>query len=254
MIPVPMAHFFLQISEALGLLKKTIKEVPKARKELGLIVDQIYLIGMQSLPLVFVTAFATGMVMTLQFGVGLSRFGGTPYVPRLVTVSVLREMGPVFTSLMLAARVAAGLAAEIGSMVVTQQIDAISALGSSPIRKVVLPRIIATMISIPVACLLANLVALIGVAFISSSQLQVDPAYVMSKIQEGFTLHNFMSGFFKTFFFALFIALSACHFGLRVTEGTREVGVATTKAVVTASVLILVGDFILTKLYMVLFE
>lgn len=245
--------FFLEIFEAFELLKKVLLELPKSKRELPEIMNQIYLVGMQSLPLVFVTAFATGMVMTLQFGVGLSRFGGTPYVPRLVTVSILREMGPVFTSLMLAARVGAGLAAELGSMVVTQQIDAISALGSSPLRKVVLPRIVATFVAVPLACVLANFIALIGVNLISSGQLQIDQAYLMSKIIEGFTLENFSSGFFKTLFFGLFIGVSACHFGLRVKEGTREVGVATTKSVVTASVFILVGDFILTKLFMVLF-
>jgi len=246
-------NFFYEIYVSFRLLKDTVSEIPRSKKEISSLIDQIYLIGMQSLPLVFVTAFATGMVMALQFGVGLSRFGGTPYVPRLVTVSILREMGPVFTSLMLAARIAAGLAAELGSMVVTQQIDAISALGSSPLRKIVLPRILATFIAVPIACVLANFIALIGVYFISSSQLQIDPAYVIAKITEGFTLANFSSGFFKTFFFGLFIGVSACHYGLRVKEGTREVGVATTKAVVTASVLILVGDFILTKFFMVAF-
>jgi phospholipid/cholesterol/gamma-HCH transport system permease protein len=245
--------FFLEIFEAFKLVKDVTLEIPRSKKEISSLTDQIYLIGMQSLPLVFVTAFATGMVMALQFGVGLSRFGGTPYVPRLVTVSILREMGPVFTSLMLAARVAAGLAAEIGSMVVTQQIDAISALGSSPLRKIVLPRIIATFIAVPIASVLSNFVALLGVYFISSSQLQINSSYVTAKIIEGFTLSNFSSGFFKTFFFGLFIGVSACHYGLRVKEGTREVGVATTKAVVTASVLILVGDFILTKFFMVAF-
>lgn len=253
MIYSKLSPILIELSDAYKLLISTIKQIPKAKKESHLIIQQIYLIGMQSLPLVFVTAFATGMVMALQFGIGLSRFGGTPYVPRLVTVSVLREMGPVFTSLMLAARVGAGLAAEIGSMVVTQQIDAMKALGTSQLRKVVLPRLIATFIAVPISCLLANFISLIGVALISSHQLKIDMAYVIAKIHEGFSLDNFASGFGKTFFFAIFIGLSACHYGLRVTEGTREVGVATTKAVVTASVLILIGDFILTKLFLVLF-
>jgi phospholipid/cholesterol/gamma-HCH transport system permease protein len=248
-----VTHLFFEVSEAIKILIDVVKHIPKSKKEMSYIIDQIYLIGVKSLPLVFVTAFATGMVMTLQFGVGLSRFGATPYVPRLVTVSILREMGPVFTSLLLAARVAAGLAAEIGSMVVTQQIDAISALGSSPIRKIVLPRIIATFISAPLACVLSTFVAIVGVYTISITQLQIDSAFAMAKISEGFTLDNFSSGFFKTFFFSLFIGVSACYYGLKVREGTREVGIATTKAVVTASVLILVGDFILTKLFMVVF-
>lgn len=250
----PLANFLNEIGLAYQLIIKTIRQWPYIIKERHLISEQIYLIGLQSLPLVFVTAFATGMVMALQFGIGLSRFGGTPYVPRLVTVSVLREMGPVFTSLMLAARVAAGLAAEIGSMVVTQQMDALSALGSSPIRKVVLPRVIGTLIAVPLACAMSNLIALLGVSIISSTQLGLDYNFVLAKMMTGFTLLNFSSGIFKTLFFGAFISISACHYGLSVTEGTKEVGLATTKAVVSASVLILVGDFILTQLFMVLFE
>lgn len=253
MIP-QLVYFLNEVGLAYQLVIKTFKQWPHLFKERHLISEQIYLIGMQSLPLVFITAFATGMVMALQFGIGLSRFGGTPYVPRLVTVSVLREMGPVFTSLMLAARVAAGLAAEIGSMVVTQQMDALSALGSSPVRKVVLPRVVATLVAVPLACAMANLIALVGVSIISSTQLGLDYNFVVAKMMAGFNLINFSSGLFKTLFFGVFISIAACHFGMRVTEGTKEVGQATTKAVVTASVLILVGDFILTQLFMVLFE
>ncbi|MCS6837978.1 MAG: ABC transporter permease [Bdellovibrionaceae bacterium] len=251
-----MKYRWLELSEhiasALKLVAQIMKEIPHVRKEFRLIVDQIYLIGLQSLPLIFVTAISTGMVMALQFGNGLARFGGIPYVPRLVTVSILREMGPVFTSLMLAARVGAGLAAEIGSQVVTQQIDAYWALGSSPIRKVVLPRIIALFVAVPILCAFSNIISILGVYIISVFQLNLDGPYTLSKIGDGFTLENFSSGFFKTFFFALIIGLSSCYFSLRVSEGTREVGIATTKAVVTASVLILVGDFLLTKLFLLL--
>ncbi len=245
--------FFLSVYQAARLIKDTVKDLKFVKKELPLIIDQIYLIGIYSLPLVLITALSTGMVMALQFGVGLARFGGTAYVPRLVTVSILREMGPVFTSLMLAARISAGLAAEIGSMVVTQQVDALYALGSSPIRKVVLPRVVATFISVPLLCMIANLIAIGGVVIIGENQLQLDPGFIMSKVIEGFTMDNFASGFGKTFVFGLIIAFSACFWGLRVTEGTREVGIATTKAVVTASVLILICDFLLTKLFMVIF-
>jgi phospholipid/cholesterol/gamma-HCH transport system permease protein len=246
-------YFFHNTRASIILFLETLRVLPSWKKESSSIMEQVYLLGFKSLPLVIVTAFATGMVMTLQFGLGLSRFGGTLYVPRLVTVSILREMGPVFTSLMLAARIASGLAAEIGSMVVTQQIDAIATLGSSPMRKIVLPRILACFIAVPLVCVLSNFVALSGVFLISSTELQMDPLYALSKMNEGFSLDHFASGFFKTFFFGLFIGVPACHYGLNVQRGTREVGLATTKSVVTASVLILVGDFILTKLFMVLF-
>ena len=111
----------------------------------GLLSEQIYQIGVKSFPLILVTSITSGMVMSMQYGFGLEKFGGKPYVPRLVASTIFREFGPMFTSLMLAARVGAGIASEIGSMVVTQQIDAIRALGTSPIKKIVLPRILACL-------------------------------------------------------------------------------------------------------------
>lgn len=216
---------------------------------LSLIIDQIYQIGVKSLPLVLITAGSTGMVMSLQFGLGLEKFGGKLYVPKLVAVIILREMGPVFTSLMLAARVGAGIASEIGSMVVTQQIDAIRALGTSPIKKIVVPRVLGCLITLPILCALANLVGNLGSLVVGTSELGLDPGFFFLKIVSTVTLKDYLSGFGKTFFFALFISVSACYYGLNVKNGTKEVGQATTKAVMMASIMILVGDFFITKLF-----
>ena len=218
----------------------------------NLLVEQIYQVGVKSFPLVLVTSGAIGMVMSLQFGFGLEKFGGKPYVPRLVASTILREIGPMFTSLMLAARVGAGMASEIGSMVVTQQIDAIRALGTSPIKKIVIPRILACLIIIHLLAAMANVIGNIGGLVVGSIELNIDAQFYLRRVLETSTLKDYMSGFGKTFFFALFIAVPSCYFGLTVKNGTQEVGMATRKAVVTSSLLILIGDFFLAKIFWIL--
>lgn len=212
---------------------------------------QLYQVGVLSFPLILVVVLSVGMVMALQFGVGLEKFGGTLYIPKIVSVSMIRELGPVFASLMLAARVGAGITSEVGSMTVTQQIDAIRALGTSPIHQIVIPRVAACFIGLPLLCIFANFLGVLGGMVVGTADLNLDPHFYYQKVVTTVTLKDYFSGFFKTFFFALFIAVPACFFGLRVRGGTRGVGEATTKAVVTACILILTGDFVLTKLFLV---
>ncbi len=234
------------------LTKQVISEGLRPPLYLRLITEQIQSIGLMSLPLVLITALSTGMVMALQFGLGLEKFGGKMYVPKIVSLSIIRELGPVFTSLMMAARVGAGITSELGSMKVTQQIDAIRALGTSPIKKIVIPRVIACIICVPLLAAIANLVGIGGGLLVGWSELNLTPAFYWQKVLETITLVDYMSGMGKTFFFALFIALPACYFGLNVSGGTRGVGVATTTSVVTASILILVGDYFLTKAFWII--
>jgi len=244
---------FLEFLGGVGLLfKEVVRQLFRRGNTLNLTLEQIFHIGHRSLPLVVVTALCTGAVMCLQFGMGLERFGGTLYVPRLVTVSILREMGPVFSALMVAARVGAGIASEIGSMVVTQQIDAIRAMGTSPIQKIVIPRVLGCLISIPLLIAFANFVSFLGGMIIGVIELRLDPQFYLIKSLTNLNLSDYLSGFGKSFFFALFISIPSCYYGLNVKEGTRGVGIATTKAVVAASILVLVGDFFLTKLFWVI--
>lgn len=233
-----------------GILAQSCWKEVRERPFYGqLLIEQIYLIGVKSLPLVLLTAVFTGMVMALQYGLGLEKFGGKPYVPRLVASTVLREMGPVFTSLMLAARVGAGIASELGSMVVTQQIDAIRALGTSPIKRIAIPRILACLIVLPLLVAMSNVIANLGGLLIGSMELSLDPQFYFQRVIETANIKDFVGGIAKAFFFALFISLPATYFGLSVRNGTKEVGLATTKAVVTASLLILVGNFFLSKIF-----
>lgn len=234
------------------LMRDCIREGFKRPFYGNLLIEQIYQIGVRSFPLILVTSGTIGMVMALQFGFGLEKFGGKPYVPRLVASTIFREIGPMFTSLMLAARVGAGMASEIGSMVVTQQIDAIRALGTSPIKKIVLPRILACLIILPLLAAMANVIGNAGGWLIGVSELGLDPQFYYRRILDTANIRDYLSGFGKTFFFALFIAVPSCYFGLNVKNGTQEVGMATRKAVVTSSLLILLGDFFLAKLFWIL--
>ena len=151
--------------------------------------------------LVAVTAASTGAVMALQLAYGFSRFGGELYVPKIVALSLVRELGPVFASLMLAGRVGAGIAAEVGSMRVTEQIDAIRALGTSPIKKIVIPRIMAMLIVIPLLTCMADIVGILGGLVVCMVELNFDAAFYFNKVIESVLMRDFLEGIAKTFFF-----------------------------------------------------
>ena len=246
------------IAQMLGgawlLFMEVLRDVWRKPTYPRLVVEQIYQIGVRSTWLVLITAAFTGMVMALQFGLGLEKFGGKLYVPKIVSLSIVREIAPVFCSLMLAARVGAGIASEIASMVVTQQVDAIRVLGTSPIKRIVIPRMLACLIALPLLCMLGNLVGIGGALLVGVTELGLDPLFFYQKVIDTITLTDLLTGVGKTFFFAFSISLSACYFGLNVKGGTQGVGLTTTKAVVVASMSILISDFFLTKLFFVLFE
>lgn len=236
------------------LFRNVLVEIWRRPNYPRLVIEQVYQIGVRSTGLVLITAAFTGMVMALQFGLGLEKFGGKLYVPKIVSLSIVREIGPVFCSLMLAARVGAGIASEIASMVVTQQIDAIRVLGTSPIKRIVIPRILGCLIALPILCVFGNLVGVFGALVVGVSELGLDPHFFYQKVSTTVTLIDLLTGVGKTVFFALSISLTACYFGLNVKGGTQGVGLTTTMAVVVASVSILISDFFLTKLFFVMFE
>ncbi|MGE0761646.1 MAG: MlaE family ABC transporter permease [Bdellovibrionales bacterium] len=245
-------HDVLQLFGGTALLAgQAFRESFRRPFYMRLVGQQVYLIGVASMPLVIITAASTGMVMALQFGVGLEKFGGGLYVPKIVSLSIVREMGPVFTCLMLAARVGAGIASELGSMTVTQQIDAIRALGTSPIKRIVIPRVLGCLIAIPSLVAMAITIGILGGLMVGTQELNLTADFYLEKVFHTVTATDYLAGLGKTPFFALFIALSATFFGMNVKSGTQGVGIATTKAVVSSSILILVGDYFLTKLFLV---
>lgn len=242
----------LSVFRALGgmaiLTKQIVKELFTPPYYFGLTAEQIVVIGVQSLLLVAITGITSGAVMTLQFGYGLEKFGGKLYIPKVVGLSIIREMGPVFTSLMVAGRMGSGIAAEIGSMKVTQQIDAIRALGTSPIKRIVIPRLLAMMICLPLLTLFADMIGIFA-GMLVGLELGLGGHFFIEKVFEGLRFNDYWTGTLKTVFFAYFIVIIACYRGLSTEGGTRGVGDSTTWVVVYSSIAIMVGDLFLTKLF-----
>lgn len=214
-----------------------------------LVAEQCFSLGVKSLSIAFITALSTGAVMSLQFGYGLERFGGKLYVPRVVGLSILRELGPVLSCLMIAGRVGSGIAAELGSMKVSQQIDAIRALGTDPIKKLVVPRVLALLIMTPLIIGMSDILGVVGGMLLSASELNIHPDFYLNEGLFALRSTDFTVGIAKTFFFALIIGFTGCYYGLKTEGGTQGVGQATTHAVVTSSILITISDFVLTKFF-----
>ena len=238
-------------AELVLLLSESARKATKPPFYLAVIIEQFFHLIYRSLPLVLVTAWTTGSVMALQFGFGMERFGGKLYVPTVVSISIVRELGPVFTCLMLAGRVGAGIAAEIGGMVVTQQVDAIRALGTDPLKKLVIPRLLVLLIGTPLLTLLSDIFGILGGLLVSMAELNIGPHLYLQKSFEAVTATDVLVGTGKTVFFGLFIGVISCWAGLRTKKGTTGVGRSTTHAVVLSSIFIVVGDFLLTKLFWV---
>jgi phospholipid/cholesterol/gamma-HCH transport system permease protein len=216
------------------------------------IVEQLDAIGIGSLTVVLLTGTFTGMVLALQSGMTLDQFGARPVVGRLVSASMVKELGPVLTALMVTGRVGSGIAAEIGSMMVTEQIAALRALGTDPVRKLVLPRIVAGVVMVPVLTIIANAVGMLGGAIISKFQLQVAYTVYWNNVVQGLYIDDLWMGAIKPVVLGFLIVSIACHVGLRTHGGTQGVGRSTTNAVVSASVAVLAADFLLTKLLITL--
>jgi len=189
-----------------------------------------------------------GAVLALQSGMTLDQFGARPFVGRLISASMIKELGPVLTALMLAGRVGSGIAAELGSMMVTEQISALRALGTDPIRKLVVPRVLAGVIMCPILTVISNAVGLTGGWLIALTQLRVPTGVYWSSVVEGLYIQDVWMGLIKPFFLGFVIVTIGCHVGLRTSGGTQGVGRATTNAVVAASVLVLIVDFFVTRL------
>jgi phospholipid/cholesterol/gamma-HCH transport system permease protein len=213
------------------------------------IVNQFEQIGLGSLTVVLLTGFFTGAVLALQTGITLDQFGARPFVGRLVSASMIKELGPVLTGLMLAGRIGSGIAAELGSMVVTDQINALRALGTDPIRKLVVPRMLAGFFMTPVLTVISDWVGITGGWIIARFQLQVNSGLYWSSVVKGLYLQDvYGMGLLKPFVFGFLLVSIACHVGLRTTGGTAGVGRATTLSVVAGSVAVIVAEFFVTQI------
>jgi len=224
-------------------------------------VIQMDAIGVGSIGIVILTGLFTGMVLALQSAVEMKQFGATIYIGRLVGASTVRELGPVLTALMVTGRAGSGMAAEIGAMKVTEQIDALSTMSVDPVRKLVVPRFVAALICLPLLTVVTDIVAILGGMLIAVVKLGLTVDLYMRSVyltlaETGFILRyvpiDLFSGLVKPIFFGAIIAITGCYFGLKTTGGTEGVGRAATRAVVTTSIFILATDYFLTQILIAL--
>ncbi|MGH7541149.1 MAG: MlaE family ABC transporter permease [Gemmatimonadota bacterium] len=225
------------------------------------VVQQMDTIGVASLFIVVLTGLFTGMVLALQSAVEMREFGATIYIGRLVGASAVRELGPVLTALMVTGRAGAGMAAAIGAMRVTEQVDALRTMGVDPVRKLVTPRVLAALVMLPILTIIADLIAILGGLLIALVKLDLTADLYMRSVyitlaDSGFIFRyipiDLVQGLVKPVAFGGLMALTSCYYGLRTEGGTEGVGRSTTQAVVTTSVLILATDYFLTQILIVL--
>ncbi len=210
--------------------------------------DQMHSIGVRSLLIILMTSGFTGMVLTLQSGYEMAVYGAKMYVGTLVSVSLVRELGPVLVSLVVAGRVGAGIAAELGSMKVTEQLDAMKALGTNPIRKLASTRLKALAIMLPVLTVIGDMVGILGGLLIATSSLGISSSFYWKTVTRALGFGDLITGMIKPFVFGITIAIVSCYMGFNAQGGTKGVGEATTQSVVVSSILIFVLDFFITKL------
>lgn len=242
----------LKLGDITFLLYRTIISSFTPPFNFRLVMQQMDEIGFKSIPIVIISAMSIGMVMIVQLAYGFAWFGAKGVVGPIVSLAFVRELGPVLTSLLVGGRVGSGITAEIGSMKVTEQIDAIRTLGADPIKKLVVPRFIAAILSFPLLTVIADLSGIFGSMLMADIELGIKPRLFVSSITVYMSVSDFLSGIIKTVFFGIIVAIVGCYIGMNAEGGTQGVGRATTLTVVVSLVLIIIGDFILTKIFLLL--
>lgn len=243
---------FLYVGGLTDLASQTVQQTRRGPIEKALLMQQFEQIGFRSLSIVIITSAFIGMVLALQTAYALEDFGGKLFVGMIVSLSLVRELAPVLMSLMVGGRVGAGMTAELGTMKVTEQIDALRALATNPVRKLVVPRVIATTLMFPLLTVIAIALGILGGMLIAVANLNLSANYYLRSVIETVKYNDLASGIGKTFFFGFAIALVACFNGLRTSGGADGVGRATTATVVTGAITVLIMDFFLTKLFLMI--
>ncbi len=242
------------IGEITDLAVQTIQQAfRKGGIERPLLIAQFDQVGVKSISIVVITSMFIGMVLALQTAYSLAEFGGKLFIGKVVSLSLVRELAPVLMSLMVGGRVGAGMTAEIGTMKVTEQIDALRALATNPVRKLVVPRVTATTLMFPLLTIVSFALGIIGGLIIAVTTLHLSANFYMRSVIDTVKYNDLASGIGKTFFFGFSTSLIACYNGLRTTGGADGVGRATTVTVVSAAITVLILDFFLTKLFLLSF-
>lgn len=242
-----LTRLLLELQEMSLLVARSVVGLFRKPRYIPETLAQMDSIGVGSMTIIMLTGFFTGGVLTLQTYHTLASYGAVDQLGYLVSISLIRELGPTLTALMVTGRVVSAISAELGSMVVSEQIDAMRALGTDPIRKLVTPRIVALVITLPLLTLIADLVGIAGGWFVSTWMYGLPSSMFTSSVRDGIEMDDIIGGIVKPLVFAFLMGTIACHKGLKTEGGTVGVGRSTTSAVVTASIIVIIVDFFLAK-------
>ncbi len=249
----PRTSTFRAVLEDIGgatiLAGRAIRTFFTSRFDGRAFVYQIEQLGVRSMGIAGATAVFVGMVMTIQFGFFMEKYGAKEALGKVIAISEARELAPALTSLVVGSRIAAGMAAELGSMAVTEQIDAIRALGADPIRKLVVPRVAASMVIMPLIAVFALALGLTASMVVARISYGIPVPQFVAAALDGVTMQDYLSGLSKPPFFGFLVAVLGCHFGMTTRGGTEGVGRSTTRSVVVVSISVLVADAVLTQLF-----
>ncbi|MCK6614832.1 MAG: ABC transporter permease [Ignavibacteriaceae bacterium] len=241
-------NLFSEIGQVFQLLFgifRSFIHIPRSRK---LVIYQMEHIGVNSLPLVLIIAVFTGAVAAWQAAYQLKGIAPISFLGGATSRAIITELAPVLTGIIIAGRVGASIAAELGTMKVTEQIDALETMAISPVRYLAMPRFVASVIMMPLIAIFANVIAVVGAYFVADYFLGVSPAVFFTSVKRYFSMYDFMSGLIKTVFFGGVTSLIGCHIGLRTDGGAEGVGLATIRSFVLSAALILILDYVLWML------
>jgi len=243
----PFKKFMFELQEIAYLIFYAATGLFKKPYYFNEIIKQMDMIGVGSLSIILLTGFFTGGVLTLQGYQTLAYYGGQSQTGQLVAFTIIRELGPVLSALMVSGRIGSAISAELGSMVVSQQIDAMRALGTDPYRKLVAPRIIALILMLPLLTVAADVMGIIGGGITGNALFGLDYDVYMTSVRNGVTIQDLIGGVIKPLCFGLIIGSISCYKGLSTTGGTVGVGRSTTNAVVLSSIVVIISDFFLSR-------
>ena len=236
-----------EVGRVVLLVGETFRTFGQGVRAFGLVIDEMHTIGVQSLSLVFIVSLFTGAVAAVQAAYQFSSVVPLKYIGSVILRSVIIELGPVLTALIVGGRVGAAIAAELGTMRVTEQIDALEAMAINPVRYLVVPRVMAAILMLPILTMIANAVAIFGGYVVAVTSIGVSTHTYVQGLQNFFYMRDLWSGIIKSVFFGAIIGWMGCYHGFRTEGGAEGVGVATTRAVVSSCVLVLISDYVLAN-------
>lgn len=242
-----LKRFLFELQEITNLIIYAVVGIFRGPRYVGELISQMDTIGVGSLPIVLLTGFFTGGVLILQTFPTLAYYGGQNQAGQAISTSLIRELGPVLAALMVSGRIGSAISAELGSMVVSQQIDAMRALGTDPYRKLVAPRLAALILTLPLLTVASDIFGIIGGGIVASGLFSQDYNTYITSVRYGISIEDIVGGVIKPIFFGLIIGSVACYKGLNTSGGTVGVGRSTTTAVVMSSIVIIITDFFLSR-------